>query len=220
MMLCKKIVTSAFLVFMCAAGSAQNVIDWKIAELPHVQKTEGNPQTVTTPLGPAAAFSGSDAYFLDINPLKGLEKFTMEVVFKPDGDGRFDQRFLHLGMVSGERVMFEIRVNRDSSWYFDTHIALSNGGSQTMIDENRTHPTDRWYHAALVIDGTRAVVYIDGVPEFDRPLEFVPINEGAGSIGVRQNLASWFKGSIYRLRITPHPLTKDEFLNDHHALNQ
>ena len=217
---CKKIVTSALFTLICAMLSAQNVIDWKIAELPHVQKTEGTPQTVTTPLGQAIAFNGSDAYFLEVNPLKGLEKFTLEIVFKPDGDGRFEQRFLHLGTASGERVMFEIRVNRDSSWYFDTHIALSNRGSLTMIDEKLTHPTDRWYHAALVINGTQAVVYINGVAEFDKPIEFIPINEGIASIGVRQNLASWFKGSMYRLRITPHPLTKDEFLNDHHVLNQ
>ena len=216
----KKIAASIPMLFVCIALGAQNGIDWKIAELPHVQRTEGNPQTEETPLGKAVAFGGSDAYFLDVNPLKGLDQFTLEIVFKPDGDGRFDQRFLHLGLLSGERVMFETRVNRDSTWYFDTHIALSTGGSLTMIDEKRTHPADRWYHAALVINGTRAVVYINGIVEFDEPLAFVPINEGTASIGVRQNLVSWFKGSMYRMRITPRPLTVNEFIDDHHALNQ
>jgi len=197
----------------------QNVIDWKVAELPHIQKTEGNPQTVMTSLGKAVAFGGCDAFFLDVNPLKGLAQFTLEAVFKPDCDGEFAQRFLHLGTMSNERVMFEIRVNRDSTWYFDTHIVLPGGDWLTMMNKNLTHPTGRWYHAALVIDGARAVVYINGVEEFNEPLAFIPINEGKSSIGVRQNLASWFKGSMYRLRITPHALTKNEFLNDHHALN-
>ena len=195
-------------------------MDWKIAELPHIQKTEGNPQTVNTTLGEAVTFNGSDAYFLNINPLKGLSKFTLEVVFKPDGNGKFEQRFLHLGKASGERILFEIRVNSDSTWYFDTHIALSNGSSLTMIDEKLTHPTDRWYHAALVIDGSMATVYIDGVAEFNKPFDFVPFNEGITSIGVRQNLVSWFTGSMYRLRITPNILMKSEFLDDHHVLNK
>lgn len=217
---CKVIVASALLAFTSVVLSAQNGFDWKIAELPHIQRTEGTPQTATTPLGNVAVFGGSDAYFLDTNPLKGLDKFTLEIVFKPDGDGRFDQRFLHIGTASGERVMFEIRMNRDSTWYFDTHIAMSDGGRLTMINEKLTHPADRWFHAALVIDGIRAAVYINGVVEFDEPLAFVPVNEGLASIGVRQNLASWFKGSMYRLRITPYPLTKDKFLTDYHALNQ
>ena len=197
-----------------------HLFDWKVAELPHVLKTEGNPQMAATPLGMAAAFGGSDAYFLDFNPLKGLDAFTLEVEFKPDSDGEFEQRFLHIGEVSGERVLFEIRVNRDSSWYFDTFIALSNGGRLTMIDKNLTHPTDRWFHAALVVDGTRAAVYIDGTEEFNEPFVYLPIHEGKASIGVRQDLTSWFKGSIYRLRITPRALTKSEFLNDCRALNQ
>ena len=216
----KKIITGPFLALACFVLPNQNVIDWKIAKLPDVEKTVGSPKTVKTALGEAVAFNDNDAYFLNINPLKGLDQFTLEVVFKPDDDGRFDQRFLHLGTVSDERLMFEIRVNRDSSWYFDTHIALSNGYEKTMMNKHLTHPTNRWYHAALVIDGTSAMVYINGETEFNEPLTFTPINKGAASIGVRQNLISWFKGSIYRLRITPCVLTKSEFLNDHHALNQ
>ena len=209
-----------FLLCMVAfvASSAQNVTDWKIAELPKIQKTEGSPKMIETPLGEAVAFS-QDAYFLDINPLKGLTQFTLEVIFKPDGDGRFDQRFLHIGTM-GERLMFEIRVNRDSTWYFDTHFTLSNNEKLTMISEKLTHPTERWYHAALIVDGARATVYIDGIVEFNEPLVYAPINEGIVSIGVRQNLVSWFKGSMYRLRVTPRALVKSEFLNDHLALNQ
>ena len=216
----KKIMASPFMVFVCFALSAQNVTDWKIAKLPNVEKTVGSPKMVMTPLGEVVLFNDSDAYFLNINPLKGLDQFTLEVVFKPDDDGRFDQRFLHIGTVTGERLMFEIRVNPDSSWYFDTHIALSNGFEKTMMNRRLTHPTNRWYHAALVIDGMHAAVYINGVIEFNEPLVFIPINNGVASIGVRQNLISWFKGSMYRLRITPRVLTKSEFLNDHHTLNK
>lgn len=212
---CIKNLISIPFVLVCIALPAQNVVDLKIAELPHIQKTIGNPKTVTTSLGQAVDFSGSDGYFLNINPLKGMSQFTLEAIFKPDSDGGFEQRFLHLGMLSGERVMFEIRVNRDSTWYFDTYISLSNGDNLTMINEKLTHPTGKWYHVALVVDGTRAVVYINGVVEFNEPIAFIPINEGIASIGVRQNLVSWFKGSIYRVRVTPRILEKIEFLNDH-----
>ena len=205
---------------MLMVHNGQNEIDWKVAELPHIQKTEGNPQTVTTPLGKAAVFSGSDAYFLDVNPLRGLTHFTLEAVFKPDSDGEIAQRFLHFGTISNERLLFEIRVNRDSTWYFDTYIDLPDGNNITMMNRRLTHPTDRWYHAALVIDGTRAAVYLNGVEEFNEPIVYIPINEGITSIGVRQNLVSWFKGSMYRLRVTPRVLEKNEFLNDHHMLNQ
>ena len=215
----KKILANVLFIFVCAAISAQNIIDWKIAELPHVQEIKGKPETITTSLGKAVAFGGNDAYFLETNPLKELTQFTLEIIFKPDGDGRFDQRFLHIG-TSGERLMLETRVNRDSTWYFDTHFTLSNGVKLTMISDKLTHPTDRWYHAALIVDGTRATVYIDGIVEFNEPLVYAPINEGVVSIGVRQNLVSWFKGSMYRLRITPRPLILEEFLNDHHALNK
>jgi len=217
---CKKIVASALFALVCSTASAQDVFDWKVAELPHVQKTMGTPQKVMTPLGNAVSFSGNDAYFLGINPLKGLKNFTLEAVFKPDSDGAFEQRFLHLGTVSDERVLFEIRVNSDNTWYFDAFLALPNGNKLTMMNKNLTHPTDRWYHAALVIDGVRARVYINGKMEFDEPLVFVPIHEGITSVGVRQNLTSWFKGSLYRLRISPRTLTNCEFLNDHHSLNQ
>ena len=217
---CKKIVANALLMFACCVLSAQNVVDWKVAEIPHAIRKEGEPKTVTTPLGNAVAFSGSDAFFVDVNPLKGLTQFTLEAIFKPDGDGEFEQRFLHLGTMA-ERVLFEIRVNRDSTWYFDTFIALPEGRrGLVMIDQNLTHPTDRWYHAALVIDGTTAKAYINGKLEFDRPFEFVPFGEGITSIGVRQNLVSWFKGSIYRIRITPKTLTADDFLNDQYELNK
>ena len=216
----KKIATIACLLFACLVLSAQNGIDWKIAELPHLQRTEGNPETFETPLGKAVQFNGSDAYFLDHHPLKGLSQFTLEVIFRPDGDGRFEQRFLHIGTVSSQRLMLETRVKRDGTWYFDTHFHLPNDFKLTLIDSTLTHPTDCWYHAAVVVDGTRAKVFINGVMEFDEHLEYLPLSESdVTSIGVRQNLRSWYKGGFYRMRITPHPLPVSEFLNDHHALN-
>lgn len=207
-------------VLFAIAQETQHVIDWKMATLPHIQETKGNPRHVQTLSGGAVAFDGiGDAYFLGVNPLNGMDKLTLEVVFKPDHDGSFAQRFLHFGTVLGERIMFEIRVNRDSTWYFDAHTALANRASLTLIDEKLTHKTGRWYSAALVIDGEKAAVYIDGIPERSGSLAYMPINGGTASIGVRQNLVDWFKGSIFRIRITPRALTTKELLKDHHKLN-
>ena len=198
------------------------VIEWNANQYPPLQKVEGNPQIVQTKLGPAVYFNGeTDAVFLDTNPLQGLGQLTLEVIFKPDGDGKFAQRFMHLGEVRGERIMFETRVNPDKTWYFDAHTQLPNGGnSLTLIDDKLLHPTDQWYNVTLVISPTMQTTYVNGMPEKWGNLNYVPINRGISSVGVRQNMVDFFKGTIYKVRITPRVLLPRDFLKDHEELNK
>ncbi len=150
-----------------------------------------------------------------------MQQLTLEVIFKPDGDGKFAQRFMHLGTLRGERIMFETRVKSNGTWYFDAHTQQADGLDRlTLIDSTLTHPTDRWYGAALVLDGKTATTYIDGMQELTGKIDWRGIAEGISSIGVRQNLVDYFKGSIYKIRVTPRVLEPEAFLKDYEALNR
>lgn len=209
---------------LLAVGLQAQTIEWSAASHPDMRQV-GYPQVVQTPLGAAFWFDGQSGLFFDQNPLEGMTQLTLEVIFKPDGDGRFAQRFMHLGHRQAQRIMFETRVNPDKRWYFDAHIQMPvpegqrRGPFLTMIDSTLLHPTDQWYSAVLVLDGKTGTTYINGVQELTGPMEYQPINGGQSSVGVRQNLVDYFKGTIYKIRVTPKVLKPSEFLKDHQALN-
>ncbi len=197
----------------------QGCIDWKVAELPGVEYQLGEPQLVDSKLGPAVRFSGKEAYFLNTNPLAGMEEVTVEAVFRPDADGSFEQRFLHLGEASGERIMLETRVKPDGNWYFDAYVKRPDEEGCALIDSNLTHPAEQWYHAAFVCRKDSLFSYINGQSEKSAAFAYQAINKGIASVGVRQNKVCFFKGQMYRIRITPRALKPEEFLHDHLILN-
>lgn len=219
----KKIVLTAACVLLAGSLAAQTpsgVIDWYASNYPSVQRWVGRPEVVQTDLGPAVYFDGESGAFLDENPLQGMKQLTIEVIFKPDGDGKFAQRFMHLGEVMGERIMFETRVNPDKTWYFDAYVKSPSGEGEALIDEELLHPTDRWYNVTLVVNPTMITTYVNGTPQKWANLKYEPINKGVSSIGVRQNLVDFFKGTIHRIRITPKTLVPREFLKDYEELNK
>ncbi len=91
-----------FLVFVFAtAAIAQQQAVWKFDRLDkiggHKTTIVGSPKVIQTPKGKAVQFGGAgDALFLDVHPLAGAKTFTWEVIFRPDGDGRPEQRFFHM----------------------------------------------------------------------------------------------------------------------------
>lgn len=165
--------------------------------------------------------TGGDGAFFDSVPIKGMKEVTIEVIFRQDGSAPFEQRFLHIGQVKGARIMFESRVNRDSTWYLDSYVNLgTREQSVTLIDSSLTHPTDRWYNLTLVASADGITNYVDGVEQGHSDMAFTDaISEGVTSVGVRQNLVCWFKGDIYKIRITPRALKPQQFLKDCAALN-
>ena len=199
------------------------VIDWTAANHPQVLQILGEPSVIETALGDAVEFDGvDDGVFLDSVPLAGMEEFTIEMIFNQYPGGAFEQRFIHMGAYSGSRVMFESRVKPDSTWYFDAFVHLgSKEKSCALIDPELTHSCGKWYNLTLVAgkDGLRS--YVDGIPQGSSSLTYEPvIAEGKTSLGVRQNLVCWFRGAIFRLRITPRVLSPDEFLRDQDTLNK
>ena len=90
-----------------------------------------------------------------------------------------------------------------------------------LIDETLQHPADRWYALALTASPEGLVSYVDGVEQCRSALAWEPlVDEGLTSVGVRQNKVCWFRGDIYKIRITPRVLRPEEFLRDQEALNR
>ena len=216
---------------LAGACTAPEAVVWTAGDHPAVLETFGAPQTIDTPLGPAVHFDGEDdAVWLDSLPVEGLEAFTLEVIFRQDGGAPFEQRFLHIGTMD-RRILFETRVTPERRWYFDAFVNLGTPEatpedpkparrSAVLIDETLQHPADRWYALALTASPEGLVSYVDGVEQCRSALAWEPlVDEGFTSVGVRQNKVCWFRGDIYKIRITPRVLAPDEFLRDQEALN-
>ena len=100
----------------------------------HPVKVLGTPQLIDTPIGKAVAFNGVDsALFVNVHPLAGATTWTWEMIFKPDADGKPEQRIFHLQSVdpatgqdiADERMLFEIRVHagidgKPAGWCLDS----------------------------------------------------------------------------------------------------
>lgn len=197
--------------------SVQNsrITEWTLSDL--IEKSSVSVQIKGEPLvtkfkeNDAISFNGlSDAIFLESMPLTGLEQFTIEIIFRPVGGGKFEQRFLHFGEVQGDRVLLELR-STGTDWYFDAFI--KDGDNQlTLIEPGLIHPLDKWYHLACVIDHGKMVTFVNRKKELEGKINVTTLNGGKTSIGVRQNEVSWFKGEIYKIRITPEALKPAGFM--------
>ena len=63
----------------------------------HETTVLGSPKIIETEKGKAVEFDGvKDGFIVNALPLAGAEKFTLEVVFRPDPNGLGAQRFLHM----------------------------------------------------------------------------------------------------------------------------
>ena len=194
--------------------SSQNT-DWVLANLLREKSSNveisGNPQIVTSPYGEAVTFNGiDDAFFLDEQPLKSLQEFTVEMIFKPAVNGLFEQRILHIGESTKDRILLEIRAV-GSNWYFDGYAA-SGTNKKALINEKLIHPLEQWHHVAFVVTPKSLTTFVNGKQELFLDFPFLPIESGQTSIGVRMNKVCWFKGSIYKIRITPKQINLKDFM--------
>jgi hypothetical protein len=164
----------------------------------------GSPRVVETPEGKAIEFNGaSDGVFVENNPLAGLDRFTIEVVFSPAADGSEEQRFVHIEETgTGNRALIELRMLPGAAWCLDSFLRHGDA-SLTLIDRAKIHPSASWHVAALSFDGQTMAHYVDRVRQGSGGVAFKPLGPGRTSIGVRQNLVSWFKGRVRLMRITP-----------------
>ena len=134
-------------------------------------------------------------------PIEGWSQFSIEVLFKPDGDGTTDPRFIHFEDTARNRGTFELRLTKEGQWYFDGF--LKNGKTNkglALIDSTKLHPVNKWYWAALVFDGKKMYSYINGQKELEGEIDFPPMTTGNISLGVRLNKVNWFKGQLREIR--------------------
>lgn len=175
----------------------------------------GNPGVIQTPAGKALLFDGEDdGVVVNDNPLAGAGRFTVEVIFRPDPGGGREQRFFHMQESDERRVLIETRLTGTNEWFLDTFIK-SDASEKTLQSKTMLHPLGQWYHAALVYDGRQMRHYVNGVLEILGELpNYVPMKGGRSSLGCRLNEVFWFKGAIRKVRITPAPLTPNQFLKE------
>lgn len=180
-------------------------------EMPGKMRAAGTPGTLKCKYGEAVTFNGSsDGIFLESMPLAGLEQFTVELIFQPQSGGNLEQRFFHCGEVQGDRVLLELRAI-PAGWYSDAFIKT--GDDQlALIDPALLHPFDNWYHLAYLNDNGKFSVYVNGKKELEGFVKAATLKSGNTSLGMRQNEVSWFRGAIYKIRISPKALRPQDFL--------
>lgn len=196
-------------------------IKWSIDNVERIGGNEitvyGNPALVKAKDGTVVRFNGiDDGIIVHTNPLDGSSTFTIEVVFRPDTSSKAEnkeQRFVHIQNpeLDSRRLLVELRLTEKSNWFLDTYIS-SDSSNLTLYAEKFIHPVNGWYHAALVYGNGIARHYVNGVEEMSGPVEFIPIENGNVSIGMRMNHRSYFKGEIKFIRMTNRALRPDEFV--------
>jgi hypothetical protein len=193
------------------ADSKSAVTEWIVSNLKEKMKVVGKPLTMKCKYGEAVSFNGSsDGILLESMPLAGLEQFTIELIFQPQSGGNFEQRFFHCGEVQSDRVLLELRAT-PAGWYSDAFIKTGDD-QMALIDPGLLHPFDSWYHLAYINDNGKFSVYVNGRKELEGFLKCAPLKSGNTSLGMRQNEVSWFRGSIYEIRVSPKALRPDDFL--------
>lgn len=198
-----------------SAVATNKTTEWVLASLFHEKQTQleisGAPKIIASPYGEAVYFDGiGDAFFLKEMPLQSLQEFTVEMIFNPDKNAPFEQRLVHIGEATKDRMLLEIRTV-ETNWYFDGYAA-SGTNKKAVNDEKLLHPLRQWYHVAFVVSPDSLTTYVNGKQELQESFSFNPIENGTTAIGVRLNKVSWFKGAIYKIRITPKRLQPDYFM--------
>ena len=181
-------------------------------------KVVGHPKVIETPMGKAIAFNGADGLFVDVHPLAGAETWTWEMIFKPDADGKPEQRVFHLQSIDPatgtdvpqERMLFEIRI-RDGQWCLDS-FATSGGQSKTLLNCEKKYPFGKWYRVTTVYDGKTLKNYVGDELQGEGEVHLIPQRPGHLSVGVRINLVDYYKGAIYSTRFTRSALPVEDFL--------
>lgn len=199
------------------ANSAEKPVAWNLDNLElvggHKVTVVGKPRVIETERGKAIEFDGlDDGLFVDNNPLAGLKRFTVEVIFRPTANGKKEQRFLHFQPDGSEdRVLFETRLTPDGQWFLDTYLQTGEE-KHTLFAEKFLHLPGRWHHAAIVVDGKTMRHFVDGVEELRTDIQLMPLAAGQTSIGMRFNQVHWFQGAIRQVRITPAAIEPEKFI--------
>ncbi len=217
---------AALVVSLCTSTGSQEAareVTWRFegtASLGgYATKVLGHPQVIETPMGKAIAFNGvDDALFVNVHPLAGAETWTWEMIFKPDAEGKAEQRVFHLQSIDPatgedvpeERMLFEIRI-RDGEWCLDS-FATSGGQRLPLLNCEKRYPFGKWYRVTTVYDGKMLKNYVGDELQGEGEVKLIPQRPGRASVGVRINLRDYYKGAIFETRFTRSALGVEDFL--------
>lgn len=184
----------------------------------HPTRVLGHPQVIATPLGKAVAFNGvSDALFVGVHPLAGAHMWTWEMIFKPDADGKKEQRVFHLQVKDAaslgdidDRMLFEIRIVK-GQWCLDS-FASAGGQRAVLLNCEKLHPLGEWARVTAVYDGKTLKNYVGDELQGETVVKLIPQGAGHASVGVRINQVDYFKGAILKARFTKKALGVRDFL--------
>ncbi len=211
------VLTTVGIAFAQSGDLPRQSTVWKFDNLKKIsgQPVEilGEPRIVKTDRGKAVLFDGvDDGIFIRQNPLAGADTFTIEAIFRPDAGGAKEQRWLHIEDTENveSRAMLETRLN-GIEWFLDTFLK-SGDNRMPLFAENFKHPVGRWYHIALVYDGSEMRHYVDGKLELTGKINFQTFGKGITSVGVRQNKVYWFKGAVLKARFTNRAIKPRGFM--------
>ena len=213
----------AMLCLTAVAQEPPKQVTWRFDDTAslggHPTKVLGHPQVIETPMGKAIAFNGvDDGLCVDVHPLAGAETWTWEMIFKPDADGKPEQRVFHLQSidpatgkdVAEERMLFEIRI-RDGKWCLDS-FATSGGQRLPLLNCEKRYPFGKWYRVTTVYDGKTLRNFVGDELQGEGDVKLVPQRPGHLSVGVRINLVDYYKGAIYSTRFTRSALGVKDLL--------
>ena len=206
----------AVLLFFGSPDANAQAITWKLDNLNSIGNTKaevlGKPVVKDDDGHKAIAFNGSgDALVFPKVPIEGWKQFTIEVLFKPDGDGPSEPRFIHFQDKDENRGTFEIRLNTQKQWFLDVFLknAKADDKGLALNDPSLLHPADRWYWVAMVFDGKNMSGYVNGVKEKEGISNFPGLGSAQISLGMRLNKVNWFKGEISEIRFHPGVLSSE-----------
>jgi hypothetical protein len=185
----------------------------------HPTKILGAPKVIDTPMGKAVAFNGvDDALFFPVHPLAGATTWTWEMIFRPDADGKPEQRIFHLQSVDpatgidypDERMLFEIRIH-DGKWCLDS-FAAAGGHSRALLNCEKLYPFGPWYRVTAVYDGKMLHNYVGDELQGEGELAIPAERPGRASVGTRIDMRDYYKGGMYEARFTRRALDVTDFL--------
>jgi hypothetical protein len=88
------------------------------------------------------------------------------------------------------------------------------GEGQEYVDADDPLPADAWSHVALVFDGDRTYIYVDGEQVESREAATTITSEGELEIGGSTDTSDWFDGRIDEVRVYNRALAEAELKPD------
>jgi hypothetical protein len=200
----------SFVLVVVGACTPQKPILWKVTPTGlagHSTTVLGNPtQTPGRGGANAVTFDGMDDGLLtSYNEIADVDEFTVEVIFKPSATPSAANREQYLVHIEdpanpNRRLSLGLMLTSNNQWHANFSVKSDNG-QLTLMDASKHHPLDKWTTMTLVYKDKKMTGYVNGMPEVNGQLEFLPLPASAKTaIGTSVDQRNWFNGEIETIR--------------------